>query len=202
MLIRSLGTEYEDNLRQQGFETVAGVDEVGRGPLAGPVVACALILPPGLNIEGVNDSKKLSARKREAMATIIKDAALAHAFGIVDVETIDRINILQATLLAMKKAIDGLETTPTAVLVDGTTPPNLSIHTICVPQGDAKSQLIAAASILAKVHRDAMMAAIHTEYPQYGFDAHKGYGTAKHRAAVEANGLCPHHRKSFCKGWI
>lgn len=198
MLIH-LSTEYEDNLICNGYSPVAGVDEVGRGPLAGPVVACALILPTGIIIDGVNDSKKLTAKKREALDKIIKAAAISYAFGIVDEKTIDEINILQATLLAMKNAIEGLTQQPSAVLVDGTTPPKILQHTQCLPKGDAKSQLIAAASILAKVKRDAIMDELHNQYPQYGFNAHKGYGTAKHSQAINEHGLTPHHRRSFCR---
>ena len=170
--------------------------------MAGPVVACAVILPQGLIIDGVNDSKKLSEKKRNALAAEIKSVAIAYAFGIIDVQTIDRINILQATMWAMTDAIQSLSVAPESALVDGTTPPILPCKTVCLPQGDAKSHLVAAASILAKVERDAMMQALHAQYPVYGFDKHKGYGTAVHRAAMLEHGLCPEHRRSFCKKYM
>ena len=196
------GTAYEDGLAQQGLAPVAGVDEVGRGPLAGPVVTCALILPLGLVIDGVNDSKKLSAKKRTLLAAEIKSVAIDYAFGIVDAETIDRINILQATLLAMKMAVEGLQILPKAALVDGVTSPHLSCKVVCLAKGDAKSHLIAAASILAKVERDAMMADIHDIFPMYGFNSHKGYGTKVHGEALMQYGLCPQHRRSFCRRYL
>ena len=199
---KTLGIKHEDELARRGLYPVAGVDEVGRGPLAGPVVACALILPQWLVIDGVNDSKKLSAKKRETLAAEIKNAALAYAFGIADVKTIDRINILQAAMQAMKEAVEGLEITPKVALVDGTTAPNLSCEVVCLAQGDSKSHLIAAASILAKVERDAIMVKLHDEYPMYSFKSHKGYGTKAHREALTQYGLCPEHRRSFCKSFL
>ena len=202
MLIRSqgnkIGTAFEDDLRAKGYGMVAGVDEVGRGPMAGPVVTCAVILPAGLIIDGIDDSKKLSPKKRESLAAVIKEKSVAYAYGIVDAKTIDRINILQAALLAMKYAVEGLGVKPDAVLVDGNKLPDLSgCYMQCVVQGDSKSQIIAAASILAKVKRDDIMDDIHKWFPQYGFDKHRGYGTVKHRAAVEQFGLCDEHRVSF-----
>lgn len=202
-------TTIEDDLVVSGHWPIIGVDEVGRGPLAGPVVTCALVLPAGLVIEGVNDSKKVTAPRREKLAAIIKESALAYAFGIVSAEEIDKINILQATMLAMQQAVDvvynkmaqegWLLEKPAIALVDGNTPPQCPCKVICVTQGDSKSHLIAAASILAKVERDNIMEELHKQYPEYGFNTHKGYGTAAHREALKKHGLCPQHRRSFCK---
>ena len=198
MAIVTAPTTIEDSYRAQGIAPIAGVDEVGRGPLAGPVVACAVILPHGLVIEGVNDSKKISEKRREELAAAIKAQALAYAFGIIDVEEIDEINILQASLLAMRVALEKLSIKPQLALIDGNKlPPNLFCTAQAVTQGDSKSHLIAAASILAKVKRDRIMRALHEEYPQYGFDKHKGYPTVAHRAAVREHGQTIHHRKSF-----
>ncbi|MCL2372378.1 MAG: ribonuclease HII [Defluviitaleaceae bacterium] len=191
--------QHEQQLILEGFAPVAGVDEVGRGPFAGPVLACALILPEGLIIDGVNDSKKISPAKRERLAVQIKAAATAYAFGIIDVPTIERVNILQATMLAMAQAVENLPTKPGAVLIDGTHAPAISCKAVCLPQGDSRSHLIAAASILAKVERDNLMANLHETYPQYGFEKHKGYGTPAHIAAIREHGLCPQHRASFCR---
>jgi len=192
-------TTHEDSLVAQGLSPIAGVDEAGRGSLAGAVVACAVILPPGLVIEGVNDSKKLSPGRREALAKRIKEEALAYAFGIVDVDLISGLNILHASLLAMRKAIEGLAVAPKIALIDGNKlPPNLPCEAYCIKQGDSASHLIAAASILAKVERDAMMLNLHKKYPMYGFDKHKGYGTAAHKKALQEFGLCPQHREGFC----
>lgn len=192
----------EENLIARGFFPVVGVDEVGRGPLAGPVVACALILPEGLVIEGVNDSKKVSEARRMKLAEIIIESAVSYAFGIIEPLEIDRINILRATMAAMALAVDGLIIAPKVALVDGTTPPNCLCEVICVPKGDSASHLIAAASILAKVKRDNIMKNLHEEYPQYSWDSNKGYGTAAHIAALREFGLCPAHRKSFCKAFL
>jgi len=191
---------HENSLIAQGFPHIAGVDEAGRGALAGVVVACAAILPARLIIEGVNDSKKLSPKHREQLAAEIKKNALAYAFGIIDVGVIAEINILQASLLAMKKAVEGLATTPSAILIDGNKlPQGLPCPAYCIKQGDSASHTIAAASILAKVKRDAIMLELHEEYPMYGFDRHKGYGTVIHKTALKEHGLCPQHRESFCK---
>jgi len=192
-------TTYEDSYTSQGLVPVAGVDEAGRGALSGPVVACAVVLPQGLVIEGVNDSKKIPPARREELAIHIKKEALAYAFGIVDVDVIDEINILQAALLAMRQAVDALTIEPQVVLVDGNKLPELSCAAHAIKQGDSASHLIAAASILAKVERDAIMQKLHKEYPMYGFDKHKGYGTVLHKAMLVEHGLCPHHRKTFCK---
>jgi len=182
---------------EMGHGPVAGVDEAGRGPLAGPVVACALVLPPGLVIEGVNDSKKLSASRRRALAKIIISSAIAYNYGIVDAATIDKINIHHASLLAMAHAIEGLSPKPKVVLADGKFSPPISIPTLHLVKGDSHSHLIAAASILAKEYRDEIMLSLHKEYPQYGFDKHKGYGTLAHKEAIMQHGLCPGHRVSY-----
>jgi ribonuclease HII len=188
----------ENNLTAEGFCPIAGVDEVGRGPLAGPVVACAVIMPEGLVIEGVNDSKKLTEKRREELAAAIKEAALAYAFGLIEPEEIDRMNILRATMAAMSFAVKSLNLAPKAALIDGTTSPEINCRAICVPKGDSASHLIAAASILAKVYRDNIMKELHAQYPEYAWDANKGYGTAAHIAAIKKHGLSPAHRRSFC----
>ena len=184
-------------LHESGLAPVAGVDEAGRGPLAGPVVACAIILPPGLIIESVNDSKKLSESRRKALAETIKAAAMAYSYGIIDAATIDKINIHEATLLAMAQAIEALELRPKVLMVDGKFPPKAPCPTLHIIKGDMHSHLIAAASILAKVARDEIMQDIHREHPQYGFDKHKGYGTKAHKAALTKHGPCIVHRASF-----
>jgi len=192
-------TTYEDSLAAKGLSPVAGIDEAGRGSLAGVVVACAVILPPGLVIEGVNDSKKLSSVRREELAMRIKEEALAYALGIIDVDLISSLNILHASLLAMRKAVEGLAILPKAALIDGNKlPPGLPCEAYCIKQGDSASHVIAAASILAKVERDAMMRELHEKWPMYGFDKHKGYGTAAHKKALQEYGLCPQHRVGFC----
>jgi len=194
-------TIIEDSYIARGISPIAGVDEAGRGPLAGPVVACAVILPEGLVIEGVNDSKKTTEKRRHELAARIKTQALAYAFGIVDVATIEDINILQATMLAMQNAVEGLKMAPNFVLVDGNKLPVLPCEAICIKKGDSASHLIAAASILAKVERDNIMLELHQKYPFYGFDKHKGYGTKAHRDAIAKYGLCPAHRVSFCRNF-
>ncbi|MCL2225558.1 MAG: ribonuclease HII [Defluviitaleaceae bacterium] len=201
-VIKTAPNDIETALYSQGFSVVAGVDEVGRGPLCGPVMACAVILPEGLIIEGVNDSKKMTEARREKLAEEIKQAAISYAFGIVEAEEIDRINILQATLKAMEIAVGGLKTAPQAVLVDGISAPKIDAKTICVKKGDSASHLIAAASILAKVARDNIMQTLHNEFPFYEWQNNKGYGTAAHIAAIKEHGLSPHHRRSFCKGFL
>jgi len=182
---------------ERGLSPVAGVDEAGRGPLAGPVVACAVILPPGLIIDGVYDSKKLSAARRAELAKMIKASAVSYSYGIVDASIIDKINIHQAALLAMAKAVEGLVPSPKVVLADGKFPPPVPSPCLYIIKGDAHSHLIAAASILAKEARDDIMEKLHDTYPQYGFNKHKGYGTAIHRAAIREYGPCPVHRVSF-----
>lgn len=176
---------------------VCGIDEAGRGPLAGPVVAAAVILDPARPIAGLNDSKKLSERKRAALADLIRQNALAWCVAEASVEEIDRLNILQATLLAMQRAVAGLSVRPESALVDGNRCPRLDTPVEAVVKGDGKIASIAAASILAKTVRDAGMLALHAQYPQYGFDRHMGYPTAAHCAALQAHGASPVHRKSF-----
>jgi ribonuclease HII len=188
---------YENECFEQGAKFIAGVDEVGRGPLAGPVLACAVILPQGLLIEGINDSKKLSEKKRIILDKIIRESALAVAIEFINVKIIDEINILQATIQAMTGAVNGLTIQPDVVLVDALKLPDISIRQHAVINGDSLSISIAAASIVAKVARDDMMKKYHEIYPEYGFDQHKGYGTAKHIDAIREYGLCPIHRQSF-----
>ncbi len=188
---------YEINAAQKGFNAVCGVDEAGRGPLAGPVYAAAVILPEGCEIEGLNDSKKLSEKKREALFDIIKEKAVSYCIASVDAKTIDEINILQATYLAMKNAIEGLGVPADYALIDGNRMPPLSIDGETVVKGDAKSMSIAAASILAKVSRDRYMLELDKEMPQYCFAKHKGYGTKLHYECLTAHGVSEHHRMSF-----
>ncbi|HMN22205.1 MAG TPA: ribonuclease HII [Ottowia sp.] len=176
---------------------VAGVDEAGRGPLAGPVVAAAVILDPRRPIAGLADSKRLSASRRAALFDEIRAHALCCAIAEASVVEIDRLNILQATLLAMQRAVAGLRLVPTKVLVDGDHLPRLALRAEAVVGGDARVPAISAASILAKVHRDRWCQAIDAQWPQYGFAAHKGYGTAAHLQALRAHGACEHHRRSF-----
>ena len=176
---------------------IAGVDEAGRGPLAGPVVAAAVILDDMHPIEGLNDSKKLTALQRERLSEAIRARALCFSIGQASAEEIDQINILQATLLAMKRAVEGLRLKPQLVLVDGNRLPHLSILAEAIVQGDALVPAISAASILAKVHRDRLCEALHERYPVYGFDRHKGYGTASHLAALQEHGPCECHRMTF-----
>lgn len=175
----------------------AGVDEAGRGPLAGPVVAAAVILDELNPIHGLNDSKKLSAKRREALFDEIRARALCFAIAEASVQEIDEINILQATLLAMKRAVEALRLPPKLVLVDGNRLPILSIRSEAIVQGDALVPAISAASILAKVYRDRLCEAMHQRYPVYGFDQHKGYGTAQHMAALQAHGPADCHRMTF-----
>jgi len=176
---------------------MAGVDEAGRGPLAGPVVAAAVILDSRKPIRGLNDSKLLSPKVRERLFDEIHAKALCFCIASASVEEIDSINILQATLLAMRRAVEGLRLRPQKVLVDGNQLPRLLITAEAVVGGDAKIKAISAASILAKVHRDRLCLELHAEHPQYGFDGHKGYCTPEHLAALREHGVCPHHRRSF-----
>jgi ribonuclease HII len=175
----------------------AGVDEAGRGPLAGPVVAAAVILDDLQPIKGLADSKVLTARRREQLYEEILAKALCCSIAEASVEEIDRLNILQATMLAMKRAVEGLRLKPVKVLVDGNRLPVLSMLAEAIVKGDALVPAISAASILAKVHRDRWCEQFHLEYPQYGFAGHKGYGTAEHLAALREHGACPQHRRSF-----
>ncbi len=175
----------------------AGVDEAGRGPLAGPVVAAAVILDDLQPIKGLADSKVLTALRRERLYDEIRAKALCCSIAMATVEEIDSLNILQATLLAMRRAVEGLRLKPVKVLVDGNRLPTLSILAEAIVKGDARIPAISAASILAKVHRDRWCEQFHLEYPQYGFAGHKGYGTAEHLAALREHGACPQHRRSF-----
>ncbi len=176
---------------------LAGVDEAGRGPLAGPVVAAAVILDELRPIKGLNDSKKLSARQREKLYDEIRAKALCCSVAQASVEEIDRLNILQATMLAMKRAVEGLRLKPAKVLVDGNRLPTLDVLAEAIVKGDATVPAISAASILAKVTRDRWCAELDAQYPEYGFAGHKGYGTAEHLAALQVHGACPQHRKTF-----
>jgi ribonuclease HII len=176
---------------------LAGVDEAGRGPLAGPVVAAAVILDDLQPIRGLADSKKLTARQRERLALEIRAKALCCSVAQASAAEIDAINILQATLLAMQRAVQGLRLTPHKVLVDGNRLPRLTMLAEAIVGGDATVQAISAASIIAKVHRDAWCQELHADYPHYGFAGHKGYGTAEHLAALKQYGACPEHRRSF-----
>lgn len=189
--------EYERNAVQQGYTAVCGIDEAGCGPLAGPVYAAAVILPDGLEIPGLNDSKKLTEKKREALFDEICQKAIAYGIGCASEQEIDEINILQATYLAMRRAVEQLSVPADYALVDGNRMPPLAISGETVVKGDAKSASIAAASILAKVSRDRVMLLMDPVYPQYQFAKHKGYGTKVHREALLTYGPCPIHRKTF-----
>ncbi len=194
--------QYEKEYERSGI--VCGIDEAGRGPLAGPVVAGAVILPEGCRILYLNDSKKLSEKRREELFSEIKEKAVSWATGVVSPEEIDEINILKATYKAMRQAFEKLSPVPQVLLNDAVTIPGLSPALVQVPiiKGDAKSASIAAASILAKVTRDHMMAEYDKLYPEYGFAKHKGYGTAAHIAAVREHGPCPIHRRSFITRFV
>lgn len=196
-------SKFEKEYYAKGFHLICGIDEAGRGPLAGPVVAGAVILPEGALIEGVNDSKKLSEKKREKLYDVITEQALAWAVGIVDNNVIDEINILEATRKAMKMAIDGLSVKPDYILIDAEKKVDTGgIPYLPIIKGDALSISIAAASILAKVTRDRMMYEYDKVFPMYGFAKHKGYGTKAHIEAIQENGLCMIHRKTFTKNFI
>lgn len=191
---------FEKAARSCGFNLICGVDEAGRGPLAGPVCAAAVILPDDCEIEGLNDSKKLTEKKREALFDVIKQKAVAYAICYGTVEEIERVNILEATYLAMNRAIDGLDIKADYALIDGNrTPKGIKVPCETVVKGDAKSMSIAAASVLAKVSRDRLMLEYDKEYPEYLFAAHKGYGTKAHYEAIAKHGVCPIHRLSFLK---
>jgi len=189
---------FEKELRQKGFKTIAGVDEAGRGPLAGPVVAAACILPENYQLAGLNDSKKLTKKLRKSLYEhLIQDVDVCFSVAIVDAKTIDEINILQASLLAMKNAVEALEKSADYILIDGTHAFKTQTSYECLVKGDSRSISIAAASIIAKELRDEKMLEMHESYPEYHFDEHKGYGTAKHIAALKKHGPTPIHRKSF-----
>ena len=191
---------FEENAISKGFKTICGIDEAGRGPLAGPVYAAAVILPLGLEITGLNDSKKLSEKKREELFDVICEKAVDFSIGIADEKEIDEINILNATFLAMKRAVDGLKIKPDYALIDGNRYPRIDgVTEETIVKGDGKSMSVAAASILAKVSRDRYMLEIAEKYPQYCFEKHKGYGTKLHYEMLEKYGISPVHRKSFLK---
>ncbi len=192
--------EFDRAIRDEGFSCICGIDEAGRGPLAGPVFAAAVILDPEDCIEGINDSKKLSEKKREQLFDQICARAAAYAIASASVEEIETFNILQATFLAMRRALEALSFAPELALIDGNRlPPELSAPARCVIKGDALSASIAAASILAKVSRDRYMLKMAEQYPQYAFEKHKGYGTAVHYEALRTYGPSPIHRMSFLK---
>ncbi|MEO7495158.1 MAG: ribonuclease HII [Massilia sp.] len=178
-------------------DIVCGVDEAGRGPFAGPVFAAAVILDPRRPIDGLRDSKKLTGARREELAPLIKEYALAWAIAECSHEEIDTLNILQATMLAMRRAVESLHTAPTVCLIDGNRVPLMTIRAHAIVEGDDKVHAISAASILAKTARDAALVALHAVYPDYGFDQHKGYGTELHLERLRAHGPCPVHRRSF-----
>ncbi|MDD5772845.1 MAG: ribonuclease HII [bacterium] len=188
---------YEKSVWVQGSNFIAGIDEVGRGPLAGPVVACAVILPKEFYLEEIDDSKKLSSQKREELYNIIKKEAVSIGLGLIREDVIDRINIRQATFLAMKKAITRLKIPPDYLLVDGEKIPQIDIPQIPIFKGDSLSFTISSASIVAKVTRDRLMDKYHKFWPEYNFCSHKGYGTEEHLLCLEKYGVCPIHRRSF-----
>lgn len=191
--------EFEDKYSAEGFQLICGVDEAGRGPLAGPVCAAAVILPLNADIPGLNDSKKLSDKKRRELLPLICEKAVAYAIAFSDEKEIDEINILQSTFRAMKRAVEALDTKPDIVLIDGNRSPQLDIPVETIVKGDSRSASIAAASVLAKVTRDDVMLEMAEKYPQYGFEIHKGYGTKSHYAALKEYGPCPIHRITFLK---
>lgn len=188
---------FDTEFSSQGYRFIAGIDEAGRGPLAGPVVASAVILPPDISIDGVDDSKKLSPEKREILFEIINENALSIGIGIISSKVIDEINILEATRKAMLNAVENLTITPDLIIIDGITPIKSSIKQLTIKKGDSLSQSIAAASIIAKVTRDRLMLDYDAKYPKYLFAKHKGYGTAEHLERIKEFGHCEIHRKSF-----
>ncbi len=190
---------YENEAKSKGYNVICGVDEAGRGPLAGPVFAAAVIIPEGHIIEGVNDSKKLSEKKRDLLFDKIIDECVCYSIGTASEREIDEINILQATFLAMKRAVDGLEIKPDLALVDGNQIPPVNADVLTIVKGDGKSASIAAASIIAKVSRDRYMLELAKQYPQYEFERHKGYGTKLHYEKIAEHGICEAHRKTFLK---
>lgn len=191
--------KYEKEAELKGFKNICGVDEAGRGPLAGPVCAAAVILPKDCIIEGVNDSKKLTEKKREILFDVIKNTAVSYSIEFASVEEIEELNILNATMLAMKRAVEGLDVSADFAMIDGNKIPPLDIAAEYIIKGDANSMSIAAASILAKVSRDRLCAEYDKDYPQYGFAKHKGYGTKLHREMILKYGPCKIHRMSFLK---
>ena len=191
--------EYENELKAKGYSLICGIDEAGRGPLAGPVFAAAVILPEGLENLGINDSKKLSEKKRDQLFDLIREKAVACSVACATEKEIDEINILNATFLAMKRAVEGLSVRPQIALVDGNRKPGTGVEEITLVKGDAKSISIAAASILAKVSRDRYLLDLDKQYPQYQFAQHKGYPTKLHYEMIKAHGVSPVHRRSFLK---
>lgn len=191
-------TRYEAEARAQGYRLIAGIDEAGRGPLAGPVVAAACIIPEGIFFEGINDSKQLSPKQRcHLYESLISHPSIVYGIGSSDAREIDEVNIYQATILAMLRAVEALTTHPDYLLVDGMKLPHPTIPVLKIIKGDTLSQSIAAASILAKETRDRLMGEYHERWPEYHFDRHKGYGTEKHLEALSLHGPCPIHRLSF-----
>ena len=191
--------EIENSIHSEGYEIICGVDEAGRGPLAGPVCAAAVILPMGLEIPGLTDSKKLTDKKRRELFPVIKEQAIAYGIGLASHEEIDEINILQATYLAMERALAQLSVKPDIALIDGNRAKDFGLPVRTVVKGDSLSMNIAAASILAKVTRDDLMLELAEKYPEYGFEVHKGYGTKAHYEALRAHGASEIHRKNFLK---
>lgn len=191
--------ELENQIYDEGYQLICGLDEAGRGPLAGPVCAAAVILPRGLEIPGLNDSKKLSEKKREALFEPIRAAAIAYGIAFASVEEIEKLNILGATFLAMNRAITQLNPKPELALIDGNRNSGISLPSRCVVKGDSRCADIAAASVLAKVTRDRYMTEMAERYPQYHFEQHKGYGTKQHYEAIRRYGPCPIHRPSFLR---
>lgn len=193
----------ENAYRNEQYSVICGVDEAGRGPLAGPVYAAAVILSPETVIEGLNDSKKLTEKKREALFPIIQEKAIAYGIGCASEQDIDEINILNATFLAMRRAVEQLPLQPDVLLIDGNQKPKIGMcEEVTVVKGDAKSMSIAAASVLAKVSRDRFMLELSEKYPQYAFEKHKGYGTKLHYAALREYGISPVHRRTFLKKFL
>ena len=191
--------EFENKAHEDGYKIVCGIDEAGRGPLAGPVYAAAVILPDGLEEMGINDSKKMTEKKREALFDIIVENATAYGIGFATEKEIDEINILNATFLAMRRAVEAMGVKPDLVLVDGNRKPGTGYEEITLVKGDAKSISISAASILAKVSRDRYMKDLAERHPEYKFEQHKGYGTKLHYEMIEKYGILPDHRRSFLK---
>ena len=190
---------FENMYHEKGYRVICGVDEAGRGPLAGPVCAAAVILPDGYEIPGLNDSKQLTDKKRRELFPMIKEQAIAYGIAMVDEKTIDQVNILNATFLAMKDAISQLSVRPDLALIDGNRTSEFGVEAIPVVKGDARDASIAAASILAKVTRDTFMEKMDEQYPEYGFAVHKGYGTRRHYDAIREYGMCPIHRRTVLK---
>ncbi|MCG2723040.1 MAG: ribonuclease HII [Thermodesulfovibrionales bacterium] len=191
--------QHDESLRKKGFPLIAGIDEAGRGPLAGPVVAAAVVLKTGTRIDGLRDSKKVPAKERESLFSEIKNTAVDMGIGIVDHADIDRLNILRATRYAMKLAVENLSLQPDLLIIDAVSLPSVSIRQLTPVKGESVSASVAAASIIAKCVRDKIMTEYHELYPQYNFSKHKGYSTREHMQKLQEFGPCPIHRRSFCK---